>query len=71
MSKSQHDSESDQPQNQNNAMSNDPADGSRESFLVGRDGARTAAEKAPAQDEQEESMIETFGREGAGIASKE
>lgn len=61
----------DQPQNQNNEMSEDPGDGSRESFVTGRDGARTAAEKAPAQDEQDQSDIEAFGEEGAGIAAKE
>jgi hypothetical protein len=71
MSKSQHDSESDQPQNQNNAMSEDPGDGSRNSFVTGRDGGKTAAEKAPEQDDQDESAIEAFGEEGAGIAAKE
>ena len=71
MSKSHHDSGSDQPQNQNNAMSDDPGDGSRNSFTTGRDGGRTAAEKAPAQDEQDQSDIEAFGEEGAGIAAKE
>jgi len=71
MSKSHHDSESDQPQNQNNAMSEDPGDGSRNSFTTGRDGGRTAAEKAPGQDGQDESTIEAFGEEGAGIAPKE
>ena len=73
MSKNQHDSHNsgDQPQNQNNEMSDDPRDGSRESFVIGRDGGRTAAEKAPAQDEQDLSEIEAFGEEGAGIAAKE
>jgi hypothetical protein len=71
MSKSQHDSESDQPQNQNNAMSDDPGDGSRNSFVTGPDGGRTAAEKAPDQDDQDDSTIEAFGEEGAGIAPKE
>ena len=71
MSKSQHDSESDQPQNQNNAMSDDPGDGSRNSFVTGRDGARTAAEKAPEEDDQDESALEAFGEEGAGVAAKE
>ena len=71
MSKSQHESESDQPQNQNNAMSEDPADGSRNSFTTGRDGGKTAAEKAPEQEDQDESAIEAFGEEGAGIAAKE
>ena len=70
MTSRQHDS-GDQPQNQNNRMSDDPGDGSRLSFVTGRDGRKTAAEKAPAQDEQEESAIEAFGEEGAGIAAKE
>lgn len=61
----------DQPQNQNNRMSDDPDDGSRNAFVTGRDGERTAAEKPPAQDEQEQSEIEAFGDEGAGIAAKE
>ena len=61
----------DQPQNQNNEMSEDPGDGSRNSFVTGRDGGRTAAEKAPAQDEQDQSDIEAFGEAGAGIAPKE
>ena len=30
-----------------------------------------AAEKAPEQDDQDESAIEAFGEEGAGIAAKE
>jgi hypothetical protein len=71
MTKSSHTSGFDQPQNQNNAMSDDPGDGSRNSFTTGRDGGKTAAEKAPEQDDQDESAIETFGEEGAGIASKE
>ncbi|MGA9581070.1 MAG: hypothetical protein WBR13_03755 [Allosphingosinicella sp.] len=71
MSKSHHESGSDQPQNQKNAMSEDPGDGARRSFATGRDGAETAAEKSPEQDSQDESAIEAFGEEGAGIASKE
>ena len=71
MTKSSHSSDSDQPQNQNNAMSDDPGDGSRKSFTTGRDGGKTAAEKAPAQDDQDQSTIEAFGEEGAGIAPKE
>jgi hypothetical protein len=72
MSKDQRDSDSgDQPQNQNNQMSEDPGDGSRESFTVGRDGRRTAVEKAPEEQDQDQSAIEAFGEEGAGIAAKE
>ncbi|HEX8467878.1 MAG TPA: hypothetical protein VF620_08745 [Allosphingosinicella sp.] len=71
MSQSNHNSGFDQSQNQNNALSDDPGDGSRKSFTTGRDGGKTAAEKAPAQDEQDQSTIEAFGEEGAGIAPKE
>ena len=72
MSKNQHNPDStDRPLNQNNQMSDDPGDGSRKSAVLGRDGGGTAAEKAPAQDQQDESTIEAFGEEGAGIAAKE
>lgn len=71
MSKSNHGLDDEQPQqNQNNRMSDDPADGNRESFVAGKDGS-SPAEKAPAQDRQEQSTIEAFGEEGAGIAAKE
>ena len=72
MSKNQHNPDStDRALNQNNQMSDDPGDGSRNSFVTGREGAPTAAEKPPAADEQDESAIEAFGEEGAGIAAKE
>jgi hypothetical protein len=71
MTKSNHASDFDQSQNQNNAMSDDPGDGGRKSFTTGRDGGKTAAEKAPDQDAQDQSTIEAFGEEGAGIAPKE
>jgi hypothetical protein len=53
-------------QNQNNAMSDDPGDGSRNSDTVGRDGKPTAAERAPDQDAQDREAVEAFGRAGAG-----
>jgi hypothetical protein len=56
--------------NQNNQMSDDPGDGSRKSFTLGKDG-NTPAEKPPEQDAQDQSTIEAFGEEGAGIAAKE
>lgn len=72
MSKNQHRSnESQASANQNNQMSDDdPGDGNRTSFTVGRDGT-TPVEKAPPGDQQDESMIEAFGEEGAGVAAKE
>ena len=66
MSKSQHDSGGQLTQNQNNAMSDDPRDGSRNSDTLGRDGKKTPLEKSP-----EESQSEAFEQEGAGIAAKE
>jgi len=71
-SKNQHDPDaSDRPLNQNNRMSDDPGDGSRTASTLGRDGAATAAETKPKGDRQDESTIEAFGEEGAGIAAKE
>ncbi|HEY0413361.1 MAG TPA: hypothetical protein VGD66_09475 [Allosphingosinicella sp.] len=71
-SKSQHNPDSsDRPLNQNNQMSDDPGDGSRKSAVLGRAGGKTAAERPPAQDAQDQSTIEAFGEEGAGIAPKE
>lgn len=71
MSKYQH--LEDDPQkdaNQNNQMSEDPKDGSRTSFTLGKDGT-TPVEKAPPDDRQDQSTIEAFGEEGAGVAAKE
>ena len=59
-----------QPLNQNNQMSDDPRDGSRNSDTLGPDG-KTPVEKAPAHDRQDRQTIEAFGEEGAGIAAKE
>jgi hypothetical protein len=71
MSKNQHNPDSsNQALNQNNQMSDDPGDGSRNSDRLGRDGA-SPAEKAPPHDRQGQSTIEAFGEEGAGIAAKE
>jgi hypothetical protein len=71
MSKNHHNPDStDRALNQNNQMSDDPADGSRNSFTTGKDGT-TPVERAPEQDEQDQSTIEAFGEEGAGVAAKE
>jgi hypothetical protein len=61
---------SEQALNQNNQMSEDPGDGSRKSFVLGKDG-NTPVEKAPEHDKQDKSTIEAFGEEGAGVAAKE
>ena len=58
------------PANQNNQMSEDPGDGSRTSFTVGKDGT-TPVEKAPEHDAQDQATIEEFGEEGMGVAAKE
>jgi hypothetical protein len=57
-------------QNQNNAMSDDPADGHR---LTDKPGAigKTPVEKAPDNDAQNKATIDEFGREGMGVAPKE
>ena len=58
------------PLNQNNQMSEDPKDGSRDSFTLGKDGS-TPVEKKPPHDRQDQSAIEAFGEEGAGVGAKE
>jgi hypothetical protein len=63
MSKHNHDSMQ-LTQNQNNEMSDDPGDGSRNSDTLGRDGAATPVERAPEQDAQDQEAIEAFGRRG-------
>ena len=70
MGQNSHTPEAPFTQNQNNAMSDDPADGSRKSFVTGADGS-SPAEKTPGKDQQDQSTIEAFGEEGAGIAAKE
>jgi hypothetical protein len=57
-------------QNQSNEMSDDPGDGDRKAFKPGPEGS-TPVEKAPKGDRQDQSTIEAFGEEGAGIAAKE
>ena len=65
MSKSQHSADGDFTQNQNNAMSDDPGDGSRNAFKPGRDG-KTPVERKPEHDEQDQDTIEAFGERGSG-----
>lgn len=57
-------------QNQNNAMSEDPGDGQRNSFTA-RPEEKSPAEKAPEQDQQNQATVEEFGQEGMGVAAKE
>ena len=56
------------PLNQNNQMSEDPEDGNRTSFTLGKDG-KTPVEKKPEHDRQDQDQIEDFGE--LGVASKE
>jgi hypothetical protein len=72
MSKSHHDLDNQQQtQNQNNAMSEDPGDGSRNADVIAEANAPTPMEKKPPHDAQDQSTIEAFGEEGAGVAAKE
>ena len=71
MSVSQHrHTDSNASGNQNNQMSEDPGDGAR-----GPDSKTKQAEEptnqVPDEQRQDQSQIEAFGEEGAGIAAKE
>jgi hypothetical protein len=70
MGKDNHRSNPPLTQNQNNTMSDDPADGHR---LTDDPEAteKTPVEKAPLHDAQNQATIEEFGREGMGVAAKE
>ena len=69
MSVSQHrHNDAQMTQNQNNQMSEDPGDGSRGPDSKSRAGQEP---KSEAPDDQDQSQIEAFGEEGAGIAAKE
>ena len=61
---------SDRALKQNNQMSDDPGDGSRKPDRLERDDP-SPAEKPPGHDRQDQSAVEAFGEEGAGIAAKE
>jgi len=56
-------------QNQKNEMSDDPRDGARNSDTIGRDGAPTPVERAREEEEQDQSAVEAFGRQGAGASN--
>jgi hypothetical protein len=69
-SKNLHNAESPQTQNQNNAMSDDPADGHRLTDNPKAVG-KSPVEKAPPHDQQNQATIEEFGEEGMGVGPKE
>lgn len=69
-SKNQHNAESPTTQNQNNAMSDDPADGHRLTDKPGANG-KTAVEKRAPGDPQNQPTPEEFGERGMGMAAKE
>jgi hypothetical protein len=72
MSKNQHNASSmDKTMNQNNQMSDDPRDGSRNSETLGQASATPMESKKPQHDAQDQSTIEAFGEAGAGVAAKE
>lgn len=59
-------------QNQNNLMSEDPADGSRNSDKLGVAGQTKKPSVSPErEDQQDQQTLEAFGEEGAGVAAKE
>lgn len=64
MSKSSHEGTGDMPQNQNNAMSDDPGDGGRKSFTTG--GKGTGPQGAP--DDQGSDRLEELGHQGSDQA---
>ncbi|CAN5118133.1 MAG: hypothetical protein M3448_02145 [Pseudomonadota bacterium] len=73
MSKNQNHHLDDAPQraaNQKNQMSEDPKDGNRTSFTLGKDGTSEADEK-PEHDQQDQETIEAFGERGVESSDKE
>ena len=70
MGQNQHEAESPQTRNQNNAMSEDPEDGHRLTDNP-KKVEKSAAEKVPPHDQQNQATIEEFGQEGLGLAPKE
>ena len=73
MAQSQHHDKSQQlTQNQNNLMSDDPGDGSRNSEGLGSaDKGKTHPGSPEQKAQHDEETLEAFGEEGAGIAPKE
>jgi len=58
-------------QNQNNRMSDDPADGARSPDRTGKAEKKPPRLSPEEEAQAEPSMLETFGDAGAGIAAKE
>ncbi len=59
-------------QNQNNLMSDDPGDGSRNSDRLGATEENKKLPNSPEEKAQNnEDALEVFGEEGAGLAAKE
>jgi hypothetical protein len=57
--------------NQKNMMSdNDPRDGNRTSFTLGKDGT-SPADRKPPHDRQDQDAIEAFGERGVATTDKE
>jgi hypothetical protein len=70
MSQNAHTGETPTTQDQNNAMSDDPADGHRLTDKPTPIGKKPA-EKAPERGAQDHGSAEEFGRQGMGISAKE
>lgn len=71
MSKNHHlDDSTQRPANQNNQMSEDPKDGSRTSFTLGKDGT-SPADRTPEHDRQDQELIEEFGERGVASDDEE
>ncbi len=71
MGQNSHTGETPTTQNQNNAMSDDPGDGHRLTDKPEAAKGKTAAERPPTGDAQEQPTPEEFGERGMGIAAKE
>ena len=71
MSVSQHrHTDAQMTQNQKNQMSDDPRDGARNQDAKAK-GGNEPRNQIPEEQAQNQSTIEAFGEEGAGIAPKE
>ena len=72
MPQGHHDDKSQLTQNQNNKMSEDPGDGSRNSDRLGDAGQGPGVNGSPEEKAQhDQKVLDEFGDKGAGIAAKE